>query len=241
MKLIGEQDYIIFHHTMCIQSSTSCEIIERIHIEMIKYHTISPLTNFHSFKGTIGCLLFPTRSLGKRRGFAENPNGFQGTEGITHCIPIWHRPLLVNRGGLELWLWRDDFLRHWLIFSVAFIDLRPTLVIAPKVKSWSTLYSFFKDVFFIWSSQTFPDLHFKSASRYRHERHQCHGHNHNVYSITTVLMVPMGPYRPHIFRRRPENQDASLFLFWKGGVVLGRFSPPCFICWEYCKRWIEIN
>ena len=30
-------------------------------------------------------------------------------------------------------------------------------------------------------------------------------------------MVPMGPHRPHIFRRRPENQDASLFLFWKGG------------------------
>ena len=116
MKLIGEQDYIIFHHTMCIQSSTSCEIFERIHIKMIKYHTVSPLTNFHSFKGTIGCLLFPTRSLGKRRGFAENPKGFQGTEGITHCITIWHRPLLVNRGGLELWLWRDDFLRHWLIF-----------------------------------------------------------------------------------------------------------------------------
>lgn len=123
MKLIGEQDYIIFHHTMCIQSSTSCEIFDRIHIKMIKYHTVSPLTNFHSFKGTIGCLLFPTRSLGKRRGFAENPKGFQGTEGITHCITIWHRPLLVNRGGLELWLWRDDFLRHWLIFSVAFSDL----------------------------------------------------------------------------------------------------------------------
>ena len=31
-------------------------------------------------------------------------------------------------------------------------------------------------------------------------------------------MVPTGPHRPHIFRRRPENQDASLFLFWKGGV-----------------------
>ena len=30
-------------------------------------------------------------------------------------------------------------------------------------------------------------------------------------------MVPMGPHRPHIFRRRSENQDASLFLFWKGG------------------------
>lgn len=175
---------------MCIQSSTSCEIFERIHIKMIKYHTVSPLTNFHSFKGTIGCLLFPTRSLGKRRGFAENPNGFQGTEGITHCIPIWHRPLLVNRGGLELWLWRDDFLRHWLIFSVAFIDLRPTLVIEPKMKSWSTLYSFFKDVFFIWSSQTFPDLHFKSVSRYRHE---------SVTNVTgiTITFTANGFNGPH--------------------------------------------
>lgn len=190
MKLIGEQDYIIFHHTMCIQSSTSIEIFDRIHIKMIKYHTVSPLTNFHSFKGTIGCLLFPTRSLGKRRGFAENPNGFQGTEGITHCIPIWHRPLLVNRGGLELWLWRDDFLRHWLIFSVAFIDLRPTLVIAPKMKSWSTLYSFFKDVFFIWSSQTFPDLHFKRVSRYRHE---------SVTNVTgiTITFTANGFNGPH--------------------------------------------
>ena len=48
--------------------------------------TVSPRTIFHSFKGTIGCRLFPRRLRGNRRGSTLlYPNGFQGMEGIAQC------------------------------------------------------------------------------------------------------------------------------------------------------------
>lgn len=57
--------------------------------------TVSPRTIFHSFKGTIGCLLFPRRWRGNRRGnMVLSPKGFQGMEGI-----IVHRHKLQDGVG----------------------------------------------------------------------------------------------------------------------------------------------